>query len=416
MKVTISRKVFNKVFLPYLGNGKRYEVFYGGAGSGKSVFVSQKKVYQHLKDKGRKTLVVRKVGKTVRHSAFAMIRETVNQWNLEGLFNIPKGKTDYDIAGPNGNQFIFTGLDDVEKLKSIVGITDIWIEEASEITEEDFNQLDLRLRGRTPFPKQITLTFNPISALSWLKKRFFDAPDSNVSTLKTTYKDNRFLDAEYIGVLEGLKDKDYTYYQIYTLGEWGVLGNLVYSNYVVEDFPMEDEYYSSVYAGVDFGFNDPSAVVKIGWKDKELYVLDELHRKGLTNAELMREIEDSGIVTKSHNLIADSAEPARIKEFRQAGYNIRPAEKGRDSVKFGVDWIKRHKVHIHPSCQNFLNEIQSYKYREDKDGNVLEEPADMNNHLMDATRYALEPLIKSKKIDVKLNLDFGRRVSPWRVS
>ena len=415
MKVTISRKVFNEVYLPYLDNNKRYEVIYGGAGSGKSVFVAQKKVYQHLKDKGRKTLVVRKVGKTIRHSAFAMIKEIIYRWNVESLFNIPKGASNFDITGPNGNQFIFTGLDDVEKLKSIVGITDMWVEEAFEITEEDFNQLDLRLRGETPFPKQITLVFNPVSALSWLKKRFFDISDPNVSILKTTYKDNRFLDDEYIQVLESLEHKDFTYYQIYTLGEWGVLGNLVYSNHVVEDFPREDEHYSSVYAGVDFGFNDPSAVVKIGWKDDELYILDELYRKGLTNTELIQEIEDSKVVCKNHCLTGDSSEPARIKEFRQAGYNIRGAEKGKDSVKFGVDWIKRHKIHIHSTCQNFLNEIQSYKYREDKDGNVLEEPVDMNNHLMDAMRYALEPLIKQRPLNLKMDLDFGRRASPWRL-
>lgn len=415
MKVTISRKVFNKVYLPYLDNDKRYEIIYGGAGSGKSVFLAQKKVYQHLKDKGRKTLVVRKVGKTIRHSAFAMIKEIIYRWNVESLFNIPKGASNFDITGPNGNQFIFTGLDDVEKLKSIVGITDVWIEEASEITEEDFNQLDLRLRGKTPFPKQIGLTFNPISALSWLKKRFIDTVDPRVSVLKTTYRDNRFLDEEYTEVLESLKDKDYVYYQIYTLGEWGVLGNLVYSNYVVEDFPREDEHYSSIYAGVDFGFNDPSAVVKIGWKDDELYILDELYRKGLTNTELIQEIEDSKVVSKSHHLTGDSSEPARIKEFRQAGYNIRGAEKGKDSVKFGIDWVRRHRIHIHTSCQNFLNEIQSYKYREDKDGNVLEEPVDMNNHLMDAMRYALEPLIKQRPLNLEMDLDFGRRESPWRL-
>jgi phage terminase large subunit len=412
MDVTIE---MNKIYVPYLGNDKRYEIFYGGAGSGKSRFVAQKKIIQHMRDRGRKTLVVRKVGRTIRESAFAELKTVIYQYDLSPYFRVPRGKTDFDILGPNDNQFVFTGLDDVEKLKSIVGITDVWIEEASEITEEDFNQLDLRLRGKTAYPKQITLTFNPISALSWLKRRFFDQPDDKTSTLKTTYKDNRFLDDEYIQVLESLKDKDYTYYQIYTLGNWGVLGNLVYGNYVVEDFPQDDGSYSSVYAGVDFGFNDPSAIIKIGWKDDELYILDELYRKGMTNAELIQEIEDSGVITRGHHLVADSAEPDRIKEFRTRGYDIHPAEKGKDSVRFGIDWIKRHKIHIHPRCQNFVNEIQSYKYREDKDGNVLEEPVDMNNHLMDAMRYALEPLIKQRPLNLKMDLDFGRRESPWRL-
>ena len=192
-----------------------------------------------------------------------------------------------------------------------------------------------------------------------------------------------------------LKEQDYIYYQIYALGEWGVLGNLVFANYVVEEIPTDESMYSSIFQGLDFGFNDPSAFVKVGLKDDELYILEELYERGLTNNELIPRVQRkaNGRVM----MIADSSEPDRIKEFKQAGFKVRGADKGQGSVKAGLDWAKRKRIHIHPGCYNFIKEIQGYKYREDKDGNVFDEPVDIDNHLMDAFRYAIEPLRKDNK-------------------
>jgi len=386
----------NPPYFDYLDNDARYEIFYGGAGSGKSHFVSQKKVLQHAQEGGRKTLVIRKVRNTIRNSVFANIKEAIKDMGLEGKFYIPRGKTEFDIRGPNGNEMLFVGLDDAEKLKSILGITDIWVEEATELTAEDFKQIDLRLRGKTAHPKQITLTFNPVSALSWIKGYFFDRKLDNCTILKTTYEDNLFIDDEYRQVLEGMKDRDYVYYQVYALGEWGVLGNLIFTNYIVEDIPTDPGSYRSIYQGLDFGFNDPSAFIKVGIKDNEIYVFDELYECGLTNNELIPKVKEKAV--PNNVIIADSAEPDRIKEFRQASVRIKSAEKGQGSVKAGLDWAKRRRIHIHPNCQNFINEIKGYKYREDKDGNVYDEPVDMDNHLMDALRYALEPLRKDRQL------------------
>ena len=391
VRIEIDRVVFNKVYLPYLENDKRYEIIYGGAGSGKSWFVAQKKVYQHLKDKGRKTLIVRKVGRTLRHSVFAQIKQVIYDWNVEGLFRIPKSKTDFDIYGPNGNQYIFTGLDDAEKIKSIVGITDIWIEEASELSEDDFTQLDLRLRGKTLYKKQITLTFNPISALSWLKRRFFDVPDkSNISILKTTYLNNRFIDEEYVQVLEDLKTQDAVMYSIYALGEWGILGNLILTNWEIKEVPQEPRYYDQVLHGMDFGYNHPSAFLQVGLKDGELNIFQEVYERRIINQDLIDMVKP--LVTPYDLIIADSAEPDRIEEFRRNNLNVMPAKKAPDSVRSGIEWLRRHKINIHPSCINTINEIQQWKYKEDKDGNVLEEPVPFNDHAMAALRYAIEPL------------------------
>ena len=391
----------NKAYQGMFHDKNRYIIIYGGAGSGKSHFVAQQKVLQHLRDSNRKTLVIRKIGRTLRNSVFANIKESISDFGVENKFHIPKGKTDFDIKDSNGGEFIFTGLDDAEKLKSIVGITDVWIEECTEITEEDFKQVDLRLRGESPIPKQITMTFNPVSALSWIKGYFFDIKRDNCTILKTTYLDNKFIDEDYRKMLESLKDQDYVYYQIYALGEWGVLGNLIFTNYVIEEIPTRDAAYKSIYQGLDFGFNDPSAFVKVGYIDDELYVYDELYLRGLTNNELIPHVKAKA---GPGTIIADSSEPDRIKEFRQQGMNVQGAVKEQGSVKAGLDWAKRRRIHISPECQNFIHEIQSYKYREDRDGNVLDEPVDFNNHLLDAFRYSLEPLRKERRLTVGKNI------------
>lgn len=378
--VTVPAQVFNDVYIPYLNNRSRYEIFYGGAGSGKSVFVAQRMLVRAMKEKGHKTLIVRKVAKTNRHSTFALITGIMRQWNIEQLFKV--NKSDMEITCLNGNQIIFTGLDDVEKLKSIANITDIWVEEASEISHDDFKQLDLRLRGKTPYPLQITLTFNPISALLWHKAYFFDNPKDNTVILKTTYQHNRFLDEEYKQVINNLQHEDKMYFNIYGLGEWGVLGNLIYSNWeVISDVPVS---YDEIIWGLDFGFNNPSALLKIGIKDGNLYLLEEMYKTGLTNQDLIKELRKR--IATFESIYADSAEPARIEEIRRAGFRIYPAQK---DVTDGLDFVKRQRIFIHKGCSNTIKEIQGYKYKEDKDGNVLDEPVKFADHLMDAMRYAI---------------------------
>lgn len=395
--LTALPELTNDIYYPLYKDQNRYLVLYGGAGSGKSVFAAQKILVRMLTETPHRFLIARKVARTLRFSVFALFQDLISDWNLSPLFK--KNKSDLTITCVNGNQIIFVGLDDVEKLKSIAGITGIWIEEASELDPKDFHQLDLRMRGPTKHYKQIILTFNPISALHWLKKVFFDFKKDNATIVKSTYKDNKFIDPEYVKVLEDLKNQDETYYKIYALGEWGVLGNLVFTNYVIEDIPLNDESYNAIYYGLDFGYNDPSALIKIGWKDSEIYVLDEIYERHLTNTELIKLCESR--VDKRHLIIADSAEPDRIQEFKKAGFRIQPCTKGKDSVKFGLDWLKRRKIHIHPSCVNTIKEIQTYKYRENKDGNVLDEPVDFNDHAMAALRYGTELLRNTKEVRIR---------------
>lgn len=230
MQVTIPQRAFNPLFRPYLtDNTHRYLILYGGAGSGKSVFAVQRFLYRLLTLPLCNILVVRAVAATNRDSTYALFRQVISKWGLSELFSCKD--SDLRISCANGNSVIFKGLDDTEKLKSITfpkgELTDIWIEEASEILEEDFNQLDVRLRGKGAH-KQMVLTFNPVSVLHWLKLRFFDRKDPRALVLKSTYKDNQFLDEDYKRTLEGYKDTDPYYYSVYCLGEWGVLGQTIF--------------------------------------------------------------------------------------------------------------------------------------------------------------------------------------------
>ena len=230
MQVTIPRGAFNPLFRPYLtDNTHRYLILYGGAGSGKSVFAVQRFLYRLLTLPLCNILVVRAVAATNRDSTYALFRQVISKWGLSELFSCKD--SDLRISCANGNSVIFKGLDDTEKLKSITfpkgELTDIWIEEASEILEEDFNQLDVRLRGKGAH-KQMVLTFNPVSVLHWLKLRFFDRKDPRALVLKSTYKDNQFLDEDYKRTLEAYKDTDPYYYSVYCLGEWGVLGQTIF--------------------------------------------------------------------------------------------------------------------------------------------------------------------------------------------
>lgn len=253
--IKISRKVFNAFFLIYLNCTTRYLILYGGAGSGKSYFIVERYIYKMLKSKMFNLLVVRKTGKSNRDSTFALFKQVINRWKLSKYFKV--NESDLRIKCLlNGNEIVFAGLDDVEKLKSITfskgELTDVWIEEASEILESDFNQLDVRLRGKGT-KKQIVLSFNPIDINHWLKKRFFDKKDENITICHSTYKNNNFLDEDYKKLLESYKDTDPYYYDVYCLGKWGVLGQTVFDSRKIQERlnnlakPLKIGYFSYIY-------------------------------------------------------------------------------------------------------------------------------------------------------------------------
>ncbi|RGD73824.1 PBSX family phage terminase large subunit [Anaerofustis stercorihominis] len=275
-KVKISKKVFNEVYLPYIDNEDRLLIFYGGAGSGKSVFVVQRYIYKILNNKLCNILVVRKTGDTNRTSTFSLFNQIINNWNMNDIFKV--NKSDMSITcKPNGNQIIFKGLDNVEKIKSVTfasgELTDVWMEEASEDEENDYKQLNVRLRGGKS-KKQIVMSLNPIDINHWIKQDLIDT--GKATYLHTTYKDNRFIDDDYKRELESYKDTDPYYYNVYCLGQWGTLGESVFDVNVVNAQlakriqPIKVGYFSYLWNGLKIThikwIDDPTGYIKI-YKD-----------------------------------------------------------------------------------------------------------------------------------------------------
>ena len=316
MKLLIRRNIFNKVYLPYLEDySYRYNVFYGGAGSGKSHFIAQCLVYKALKDK-RKILVLRKIGRTTAGSTFSLLLQTLAQFKIIEMCRV--NRTNFSIELPNGSCFLCMGLDDPEKIKSITGITDAWLEEATEFTVDDFSQIDLRIRDPKAKGQQIYLSFNPVSKANWCYLWFFAEDPSfdefrkKVRIVQTTYLDNPHLPQEYIDSLLLMKSTNEVYYNIYALGEFGSLDKLVYNNWQVMDFDP-DKVEGTLLCGLDFGYtNDPTAFVAsiLNEKENRLYVFKEWGGTGFLNDEIAGQIKEMGFAKTL--LIADSAQQKSI--------------------------------------------------------------------------------------------------------
>jgi phage terminase large subunit len=362
---------------------KRINVIYGGAGSGKSYSIAQLFIRRLYEEEDIRMLVLRKTLPALRITAYRLIQDILKEYGLP--FELNKSEM---IIKVGSSEILFKSLDDPEKIKSYEG-NYLWIEEATEISYEDFTQLNLRLRRKNKNGiNQMYLTFNPISRFHWLNTELIEGAREDIAVHHSTYIDNPFLTAEYIAELEGLTDENF--YKIYTRGEFGELRNVIYSNYVVEDLskivPEEIIY------GIDFGWNNENAIIEVGIKDNEYYLTERLYATQLTNNDLIEKMKT--IINPSVTIYADSAEPARIEEIARAGFDIHAANK---NVLDGIDHMKSHTLHIDPNSTNLINEIRAYKYKEDRNGNVKEEPVKFRDHLLDAARYSVYTHFKQQK-------------------
>jgi phage terminase large subunit len=385
----------NGTYRPYLYDySHRYEVYYGGAGSGKSVFIAQKIILKALRGK-RKVLIIRKTLNSQKDSCWRLMLEQLSDLNIRQLCKVRI--TDFAIELPNKSVILFKGLDDSERIKSIVGITDIWIEEATELTEEDFDQLDLRLRARAS-DLQMFVSFNPISKVNYVYRKWFArTPGDDTLIVKTTYKDNRFLPEEYIRSLEKRIDTNPTYYRIYALGEFASLDKLVFNNWHVGR--IEDTHDWDMLCGLDFGFtNDPTAFIVSFMKDRTLFIAKEYVKTGLLNDQIAKVITELGF-SKS-TIIGDSAEVKSIEELRRAGlYRIYPATKGQGSVLQGIQKLQQLDIVVDPACEHVITELQNYAWKKDRtSGEYINEPIDEFNHCIDALRYSLQCTDKYKRL------------------
>lgn len=401
----------NPVYVKHLNKPQFTQIFYGGASSGKSYFISQKIVLDNIQ--GANWLVCRNVARTIRNSTYNEIVKAISNMGLAKYYSV--NKSDMVITNNfNGKQIIFAGLDDAEKIKSVTpanGVLErIFVEEATECSRNAIKQLEKRLRGISKVSKQMILAFNPILKSHFIYKDYFTGwednkniyEDKDLCILKTTYRDNMFLTSEDRRLLEN--EKDPYWRSVYVEGNWGMLGNVVFKNWRVEDISAQIPQFDNIFYGCDFGYSaDPNAIVKLHLdkKRKRIYILDEWYQCGMSDEELLRVCKT---FVGNHYVTCDSAEPKTIDYLASNGIRAVPAVKGADSILRGIRWLQGYEIIVNVVCQNFKNEIEQYHWEETKDGIPMAKPVDSENHLIDATRYALCNQILAAEVGARSRL------------
>lgn len=394
---------FEPIYHPIIEDRNRFIVMMGGAGSGKSFAAAYKVIYRLLTEPGITIAIVRKTQRSIRQSCYTLLSNVISELGLDSIFN--KCKSDMSIECQNGSRVISIGCDDVEKIKSIVADS-FFIEEATELNKQDFEQLNLRLRG-TEYYKQIILAFNPISHYSWLKKYFFDRTNfDNITIIKTTYKDNPYLDDDYKKELENLAKTNKNMHKIYTLGEWGQNEEgLIYPN--IKYGKIDPENIQRTIFGMDFGFTAPTAIVRLDFDfDDNVYLQEILYRTHMADNDIVS-FMNSIDMSKFDYIYCDNASPDRIAALKQAGYNAVKCRKG--NVEQGINIVRTYNLFTNESNKNINRELSSYSYIQ-KDGEYVDKAERINDHTMDAIRYALiSSLYYQVDTSIKQSDIFSRR-------
>ncbi|MCX7907953.1 MAG: PBSX family phage terminase large subunit [Ignavibacteria bacterium] len=400
-----NQELFNPIYLPLFHDKNRYKILYGGRDSGKSDFVAQFFIISALKEKFFRGLLIRKFYDSIRASQFQTLIDYIRLWDLSQYFHITQNPITITCV-LNGNMILAKGLDKPDNTKSIKDPTCAWYEEADQINESAFIDTTLTLRSSKTEKIFEFITFNPRREQSWLASFFFPpkqsyerpdgnfhwvkSPRNNVTILHTTYKDNRFCPKERAETLEALKNHDENLYKVNTLGLWGgAMRGLIYPDWVpTDEFPYGrgDEVF-----GLDYGLNNPTALVHLSFFENKLYINECIYVTKHTHRQVINlMVSDFKNIIGKKIVVVDSEEPALIKELRLAGFNSIPSFKGPNSVYHGIMLARQFDFYITKRSTNIINEIQSYKWKEDKDGRIIDEPVKVDDHAMDAIRYAIQ--------------------------
>jgi phage terminase large subunit len=390
----------------------------GGAGSGKSHFMAFKFIYNCLTKEYFRGLYCRKVGRTIRNSQFLLFKDIIDKYNLNKLFRILEGTMEIECI-VNGNKLIAAGIDNVEKIKSITDVNAIWLEEASEFLATDYEQLILRMR-KQGVVNQIYLTFNPVPC--WLLDYFYINGEGIVDAdlkakgninysyklVHTTYKDNYFLPSEYTSKLEGLAKQNRSMYRIYAEGKPSMWFNEQVFSFNQDYFTINSEFEGDIKVyGVDFGYTNPTAIVQcnILAKEKKVYIKEILYKSKLTNSELITFMKNN--LETGRYIFCDTAEPQRIEELKRAGLLILAPKK--DIIR-GLQILKEYKLYVSSDSSNLLKEMRQYTYAKDSKGTTTELPVKLNDHLIDAMRYAVNGAhnLLNKKVSEPVIVKFKR--------
>lgn len=365
-------------------------VVYGGAGAGKSYSIADKLLFSSVINSGRDTraVIARRTLASLRKTSLYILQKRAHEFGLKMTVN----KSEW-TAQVNRMQFILTGLntqDDVQKVKSLTDIDYIWVNEATEIREEDYKQLLLRLRGpRLDGPydyRQMITDFNPVGKTAWIYERMFQKNVGNARKIRYTVLDNPWAEPEYVEQLKATKEDDPNFYKIYFQGEWGELEGVIFSWPVV---PLPAIVFDEVFYGLDFGYSvNPAAVVRIYRKADHFWVEEVIYEKELTNQQLAKRMIEEG-VSLDDEIYCDSAEPKSIQELCDAGFNAWPCEKGPDSVRAGIDFLKSLDISTVDGSENVVKEQKGFVWKKDKDGKALNVPIKFGDHAMSGVRYGI---------------------------
>ena len=405
----------------FFNNKNFYRVVKGSRGTKKSKTTAINFIYRIMEYNWANLLVVRRFSNTNKQSTYTDLRWATNRLGVKHLFKFNDSLPEITYK-PTGQKILFRGLDDPLKITSITVENGIlcwaWFEEAYQIeTFDKFSTVVESIRGSiddSDFFKQITVTFNPWSERHWLKPTFFDEDTklNNTFSYTTTYRVNEWLDEVDITRYEDLYRTNPRRARIVCDGDWGVAEGLVFENFEVKEFDWVKKLKEKqvVAHGSDFGFTqDPTTLIStiVDIQNKELWIYDEHYQRGMLTDEIYQMYLDKGL--KNAKIIADSAEKRLITEIKRKGIsNLKPSIKGQGSIMQGVQFIQGFKIYVHPTCEHTIEELNTYTFDQDKDGNWLNKPIDANNHLMDALRYSLEefhfPRNNRTNVNIKKNI------------
>ena len=399
IQLNLKKSQFVPKFYPLLLDySKRWEVYMGSAGSAKSYFITQKIIIRCCNEK-IKVLVCRRTGTTIRNTCFSLFKDLLTKWKLLPYVKIRE--TDFNIKFPNGSEIIFIGLDEETKLLSLNDIGCIFIEEAFEVPKPIVEQLNLRLRGNTS-NQQILMAFNPISKNHWLYDFCENNPPSSFRYTHSTYKDNPFLNDEYIAELEELYTRNPAKARVFCDGEWGVdVEGLVITNWHKTDFDAMSLAASGLEhrVGMDLGWIDKSAIIDTLYdrEKKIIYVFNEFYKSGCQLSELAEAIKRMNL--QKSKIYVDAAEPRSIQFFKSEGINAVACSKGKDSVKAGLMFLQDNLIIVHPKCQNFITELENFSYIKSKQtGEWTEDTTHEWSHAIDACRYGYSDIYTNTKL------------------
>jgi len=354
---------------------KKIIIEQGGSRSGKTYNILMWIVFGYcLRNKNKIISICRKTFPALRTSALRDFLEILKNHELYKEEDHNKTSSEYKL---NGNLIEFISLDSPTKVRGRKRDL-LFINEANELFWEDWNQLIFRTVGR------VILDYNPSDEFHWIYDKVKTREDADF--FKTTYKNNKFLEESIVKEIERLQYTDENYWRIYGLGEIGQSKSTIFSFREIETIPENAKFISM---GMDFGYtNDPSVLCKIFLHDTNIYCEELFYRTGMTNRDIHNELLSLGIGRRDE-IFADSAEPKTIDELHRYGWNIKPSTKGRDSINIGIDMLKRYTIHITKKSQNAIKEFRNYKWKEDKNGNILNQPEDKFNHFCDSLRYGV---------------------------